>query len=543
LWGLGQLARRDSRHAAALRRFVADADAEIRAQAARLLGEARDAGSGDALITALADESPRVRSFAAEALGRIGDRRAVAAIVAMLAANADQDAYLGTAGCHALASIGDGDALVALATHASAAVRIAAVVALRRLKHPGIAAFVNDADPLVAVEAARAINDEGGIAAALPALAGRLSDATGDEAFLRRAISANLRLGDAAAARRMAAFAADATRPGAMRLEAVLALGVWPDPSRLDRVDGAWIGALPGRDVDSARVAAGAVLRLLDDPGTAPELKVAVLGSATSLGVTGTQAHALRRLEQDVVPEVRIAALAALQSLGGAEAEAAVRTALGDRDAAVRMAAIDAVPALTAAPALAVAELSRIIRSDNHAISERQRAIAALGRIKASPATAALSRLVGQVPDSLPVALQLDVLQAAGASGEEELLAALAGAGAGRRLENLAARFPAALEQGGSAPRGRQLALRHPAAQCTRCHVMGEGESTVGPNLNGIGARLSRSQLREALLDPGARLAPGFDAGNGVSAMPPMGTLLKPEEIRDLVEFMASELD
>jgi hypothetical protein len=59
--------------------------------------------------------------------------------------------------------------------------------------------------------------------------------------------------------------------------------------------------------------------------------------------------------------------------------------------------------------------------------------------------------------------------------------------------------------------------------------------------LNGIGARLSRAELVESLLDPGATLAAGFENDVDVSPMPPMGAVLEPGQIRDLVEFLATE--
>ncbi len=74
--------------------------------------------------------------------------------------------------------------------------RIGAVVALRRLRDPGIAVFLNDKDEFIVTEAARAINDDLSIEKALPAL-GNLARATKftNEALLRRAINANLRVG------------------------------------------------------------------------------------------------------------------------------------------------------------------------------------------------------------------------------------------------------------------------------------------------------------------------------------------------------------
>ena len=147
------------------------------------------------------------RFFAAEALGRIGHKPAVAPIVDMLAANDDRDLYLRHAGSLALSRIDDGARIAALAGHPSFGVRLAAVVALRRLRHAGVGGFLTDADPRVVTEAARAINDDGGIEAAVPALAQLLADTRASGApLLRRAISANLRTGANEAVERLASL-------------------------------------------------------------------------------------------------------------------------------------------------------------------------------------------------------------------------------------------------------------------------------------------------------------------------------------------------
>ncbi len=61
---------------------------------------------------------------------------------------------------------------------------------------PGIAAFLADKDEFIVTEAARAINDDLSIPAALPAL-GKVMQQTNftNEALLRRTINANLRVG------------------------------------------------------------------------------------------------------------------------------------------------------------------------------------------------------------------------------------------------------------------------------------------------------------------------------------------------------------
>ena len=66
------------------------------------------------------------------------------------------------------------------------------------MKDPSVAEFLKDADEYIVTEAARAINDDYSIEAALPALAMILKEKrfTG-EPLLRRAINANLRVGKA----------------------------------------------------------------------------------------------------------------------------------------------------------------------------------------------------------------------------------------------------------------------------------------------------------------------------------------------------------
>ena len=176
---MAQLARTGkdgARHAALLTPLLTDADAEIRAQAAKMIGDLRYAPAAANLVPLLADSAPRARFFAAEALGRIAHKPAAAPIVAMLAANDDKDVYLRHAGSLALSRIGDSAALGALSQHPSRGVRIAAIIALRRLRSAEVARFVTDSDDAIVLEAARAINDDGSIEAALPALARLLDD-------------------------------------------------------------------------------------------------------------------------------------------------------------------------------------------------------------------------------------------------------------------------------------------------------------------------------------------------------------------------------
>lgn len=89
----------------------------------------------------------------------------------------------------------------------------------------------------------------------------------------------------------------------------------------------------------------------------------------------------------------------------------------------------------------------------------------------------------------------------------------------------------------GDPQRGEQIFYQHQTAACVLCHqVKGQG-SAVGPALDGIASRANATYLEESLLEPNKVLAKGFEA-LGVSPMPPLGLILKPQEIEDVKAFL-----
>src|SRR5207244_1253933 len=146
--------------------------------------------------------------------------------------------FLRHAGVMGLAGCGQPEALAQFAHHPSAAVRTAAVLALRRLRSPAVTRFLQDPDAAVRREAVRAIHDDQSIPEALPALAalGANNPLPAEEAVMRRVLNANLRLGTADGAQRLIGFATDAREPEAMRVEAIECLGAWNLRPSLDRV-------------------------------------------------------------------------------------------------------------------------------------------------------------------------------------------------------------------------------------------------------------------------------------------------------------------
>jgi len=579
LWGIGQLARKDSTLARALVDFLKDGDPEIRAQAAKLIGDLRYGAASDELLPLLHDPVPRPRFFATEALGRVRWRTAIEPIVEMLAENDDEDVYLRHAGALALARIGVAEPVVALADHPSRAVRLAAVVALRRMHDPGVARFLSDRDELVVTEAARAINDDGGIEGALPSLAAVLDSAHSAEPLVRRAVSANLRMGNEEAARRVARFAARTTTNDEMRAEAISVLGVWPKPSILDRVDGTHLGAVQ-RDSAIARAALSGLVGPLFATGSTG-VQVALADAIARLRLQGAASLLFAKVQSAQAPSVRVAALRGLATLSDARTEEALRVALKDQDVTVRTAALGLIPRANLPEATTIELLASVVGGTG-SVAEKQSALASLGQMQGTKARETLARLVDQLAQGkIARDIQLDVAEAARATKDASLIARL------DSLEKSRARAASRVTNsdvlsGGDSRRGRRVVMEGAAAQCTKCHNFGTGPgANVGPPLREVGSRLTREQLLESLLDPSARIAPGFgavqvtlkngqavfgtlreetnayivvDAGtarrimktdvarrtNGPSAMPPMGSVLTRREIRDVIEYLSS---
>ncbi len=89
----------------------------------------------------------------------------------------------------------------------------------------------------------------------------------------------------------------------------------------------------------------------------------------------------------------------------------------------------------------------------------------------------------------------------------------------------------------GDANRGKDIFWNHPIAACKNCHMLGGVGSTVGPALDGIAVRQNAAYIKESLLEPNKVLAKGFEK-LGVSPMPPMALILKPQEIADVEAFL-----
>lgn len=581
VWGLGQIGERRASAVEPLVDLLEDEDPEIRAQSAKVLGEAGFRQASDALVDALDDSEARVRFFSAIALGKLDAENARPAIVRMLEENGGRDAYLRHAGAEGLARLGDPDALAELSVHRSPSVRRAAVVALRQVKSPLVARFLDDADPRVATEAARAVHDDFSIEGAMPELARTIDrPPTEAEAFLRRAINANLRLGEQASAERLARLGARTGVSEAMRVEALTALRQWPDPPALDRVTGRYRG-LEERDPAGARSALAAeadrLLRTESDT-----VLVATIRAAGALEYREAGDRLVRLVQEEHrSSHVRVAAVRALGELENPRFEESVEAALASSDNVLREAGLELLTELDVEPDRSASMLEEVLRGGS--VDQKQRAFRLLGEMSHASADSVLAGwmdrlLAGEVSPEL----ELDLVQAARSSGAARVES---------RLEHYRTQVAdellgtyRATRYGGDPRAGREIFFEHTSAQCARCHsVGGRGGGAVGPDLTDIGARRGRSHLVESLIAPGADIAPGFGsvtltlqdgstvsgtylgesadsirvgAGSegsrsiarsriasrrfGPSSMPPMKSVLTREQIRDVVAYLAS---
>ena len=608
IWGLGILARRGAfitpgaawtrptpkaplaeRVAAAkqLIPLLSHADAEVRAQALKVIEEAPLTGNDLPLGTLILDPSPRVRSFAALAAARMGADKFLPEVLTMLRENEDKDPILRHAGSYAIDLLAKSpEAFKAIAEDKSASVRLAAVIALRRRQDPSVERFLHDTSTTVADEAIRAIHDLA-FEPARPAVAALL-DQREQRAWtpfmLRRLIHSAFRLGGEQNAARVVGVAVDEKLPDEVRQEALRLLGLWTNPPPADQSTGHWM-PLPARDVKEVQAALSAALpKLLK--GSSDALRATLdLVEKYKLDVANLSSETLSSLVANAKlsgPARSKALQLWLERKPEQLATIANQYAL-DKNDQVAMVAMAALAQLN--PTEGVKELGKAVKAGSAA--RRQGAWKALAALQAPGVDTLFVEGLKSLEEAKGVSpAALELMDAASARTEPAVKDALANlTKALQSADDKLLKWMPALE-GGDAANGLALYQAHPAGQCMRCHRASADAHAAGgeagPNLAGVAKRGDRRYLMESIVYSSAVVVSGYGivnvelangatlagtllketkeavdidvAGNRwriarqdvksmtapVSAMPALDALLTPHEVRDLVAWLAT---
>jgi putative membrane-bound dehydrogenase-like protein len=548
IWGLGQGLRAKKTSAGVMTLLLKDGNSEVLTQAAKMMGDAEVDGSP--LIPLLNHSSPRVRFHAAIALGK---RRVAAAEKALLAAAAKdgEDPFLRHAIVTGLAGCAEGSSLASRVAGDSENVRLCCLLALARQSSPRVSEFL--ADPNLADDAERAIHDDAGIPAALPALIERSS---------RRGLNACLRLG------KPEPVLSAALTSGPLQSEALDVLLAFTSPPRLDRIDGHAHAATP-RDVESfaALVQKNIDVLLAIRDGNLKAKAVELLMQLKLRVEPGVLAQIIA--DKKARAPLRAEALKLISSQHASSPEFKASLDLGmSKTAPIELRREALKQLFLHQPDRAIAEAASVLETGD--VVTRQFVFSLLAESKDDGLiTQWLDRMM---EGKAPADMQLDILEAAAKrDGLREKLAAI----------------PAThqeLIEGGQVLSGREIVTNHLGANCIACHTVEAREgSLVGPSLKQIGTQKDRRYLLESLLSPTAVVAPGYglvsvilkDGKNiagtldredpkqvrirmadasikiiprdqittmtpPMSIMPPMLGILTKRQIRDVVAYLAS---
>ncbi|MDD7986041.1 HEAT repeat domain-containing protein [Lentisphaera marina] len=580
VWGLGMVARKNLKLLKPLQSLLLeDKDDQVRIQSARVLGDHRDPSAVQVLVKALNDSHARVAMYAGIGLGRIADESAIPAIIEAQRRNAAEDRFLQHGLMMGLAGLKNSKAYAQYATDKSSAVRMMVLLAMRKNLNPNIKVFLSDTDSKISYEAIRAINDrviEGGAQEALAQLLVSLPKPENkvDELMHLRVMNANFYLGDEKSAERLLKYACREDLSSDMIQEAIATLQAWNDKAPLDNTTG-----LP-RDYKNERTEIKNLLHTyLSKLFKSAEGKV--LAQINRLAIScdfpiNSEILLVQLNNNKLIDEVRLGALDTLvqrNELTSLQLE----NLLKDKSEAIRLSSLRLLNKVDVSKAQKAA--ARISQAASTA--ERQLAYSLMASNSANDKLllAQLNKIINEQGDP---SVMLEILNSARAKKSPEFKKLLESYDAKMASANTTQKFSYAIE-GGNVDRGRDIFFNHGAAQCLRCHKVNGMGADVGPDLSLMGKMYDRRYLLEAIVDPGAAVAPGFGIASlktndgkvhsgtymgendkevkikgadgkvikhkrkdintmmpPVSPMPPMHLLLKGEEIRDLVAYLKS---
>lgn len=100
-----------------------------------------------------------------------------------------------------------------------------------------------------------------------------------------------------------------------------------------------------------------------------------------------------------------------------------------------------------------------------------------------------------------------------------------------------------AQEEGGEAPDPSSGETLYTKYLCNTCHSIDSPTEMVGPSLYDVGSRMSRTEIRESIMEPDAIVREGFPAGTMRATLEGVGFYenVTEQELQALVDFLASQ--
>ncbi len=505
IWALGQIGRVQPLAYTLLFPLVENGtNSEIRAQAAKVLGDSHFGLAEPYLGRAASDSNLRVRYFGLIGLGKIGATDTVETVLQALRDNNDSDPYVRHACVTTLTMFNDVSALDTASKDPSPAVRMGALLAMRHLQKPEVAMFLYESNPQLVLEAARAVYDVP-IKSAMTQLAALIAKPTIPKGAMRRALHANYRLGKLENAMALSEFASNTNFLSELRVDAIDLLGRWAEAPKRDLFLGLW-RPLAEREARAASITFRSEVPNLLKPGPT-EVRLAGMQAAISLGVDAIAPELLQIFtNKEENATLRLEALRTLGALKAPQLREALQTASSDQNQDIRKEA--SALQIKSRPGDNVSVALRML--DNGIIPEKQTALELLGNIPNSVVDPVLLMWLDRVTSGkAPKELHLEILEAAARRNDPLIKSQL------QRFNEARANDPLASHSeclaGGDASVGKKIFFERADVACLRCHKLSGTGGEVGPDLTGIGSRLSRQELLESILLPNARIAKGYE--------------------------------
>jgi quinoprotein glucose dehydrogenase len=578
LWGLGQIARSQPMTLMMAMPLFDDPDPEIRAQVAKVMGDSGFPLAAPNLARAALDPEPRVQFFGVLGLGKVGSPDAADPVLQVLRENNDRDPFLRHACVMALTMLNDMNAIDTAARGNSQAAKLGALLAMRRLHRPEVAMFLYESQPQLVLEAARAIYDVP-ITNAMTQLAAMISKPTIPKGAMRRALHANYRLGKLENAMALSEFASNTNFLAELRADAIELLGRWAEGTKRDLFLGLW-RPLPPREVRAASISFRSELPNLLKPGP-EEVRLAAIEAASRLDVDAVAGDLVQIVTNKAeTAKIRVTALKALEKFKDPRLSQVLSSISTDSNSELRKEASTLRVKGQSGDTLG----TLVAMLNNGVIPEKQTAIEMLGTLPGKSADPVLLMWLDRVVSGkAPPELDLEILEAAAKRNDPLIKSSLDRFNKGRANDPMAQRSECLA--GGDANLGKKIFFERQDVQCIRCHKLAGTGGEVGPDLTGVGARLTRAELLESIVLPNARIAKGFqnlvikmkdghsyagllkkedleniyidspedgplripkdevqDLNPGLSAMPAeIASMLSKRDLRNLIEFLAAQ--